>query len=154
MKKYTDLIQDILPEIEEMFPWDLEELLDNKEPLILLDIREADEFNAARIENSINVPRGILEGALDWGYDDTVPKLAAGRDKTIIVICRSGNRSALAAYTMKQMGFSRAISLKTGLRGWNDSEQALFDQAGNAVDIDDAEELFANKVSPEQMGPV
>lgn len=154
MKKYTELVQDILSEIEEVFPWDVEESLNNNEDLILLDIREADEFNSAKIANSINVPRGLLEGACDWGYDDTVPELAAGRDKDIIVICRSGNRSALAAYTMKLMGFTHAKSLKTGLRGWNDSEQELIDAKGNKVDIDDADELFANKVRPEQMQKV
>ena len=151
MKKYTELVQDILPDIKEVFPWDVEESINNNEDLILLDIREADEFTSAKIANSINVPRGLLEGACDWGYDDTVPELAAGRDKDIIVICRSGNRSALAAYTMKLMGFTKAKSLKTGLRGWNDSELELIDNNGNIVDIDDADELFANKVRPEQM---
>ncbi len=153
MKKYTDLVQDILTEIEELFPWDLEELIDNKQELILLDIREAIEFEGAKIEGSINVPRGLLEGACDWGYDDTVPVLAAGHDQDIIVICRSGNRSALAAYTMKQMGFSNTKSLKTGLRGWNDSEQKLIDSNDTIVDIDDADELFANRVRDDQKEP-
>lgn len=153
MKKYTDLVQDILTDIEEIFPWDLQEIIESRQNIILLDIRESDEYKSAKIANSINVPRGLLESACDWNYDDTVPALACARDQDIVVICRSGNRSALAAYTMKLMGFTNTRSLKTGLRGWNDSEQNLIDSNGNSVDIDDADELFTNKVRDDQKQP-
>lgn len=154
MKSFTDLVQDSLQEIEELFPWDLSEKLEDAyHSMLLLDIREPAEFEAAHIEGSISVPRGILESACDWGYDDTIPALVEARDKEVIVICRSGNRSALAALTMKQMGYKNPISLKTGLRGWNDFEQVLLDINGKQVDVDDADELFVSKVSPEQMGP-
>ena len=152
MKKYTDLVAHALESVDELFPWDLSEEMEAGRELLLLDIREPGEFGRARIESSINVPRGLLEGACDWGYDDTVPELVKARDREVIVICRSGNRSALAALTMKQMGFRQAKSLHTGLRGWNDYEQPLVDAAGNAVDIDAAEEMFASRVSKEQMG--
>lgn len=154
MKSFTDLVQDSLQEIEELFPWDLtEKMEDPYHSMLLLDIREPAEFEAAHIEGSISVPRGILESACDWGYDDTIPALVEARDKEVIVICRSGNRSALAALTMKQMGYKNPISLKTGLRGWNDFEQVLINKDGQQVDVDDADELFVSKVSPEQMGP-
>ena len=154
MKSFTDLVQDSLQEIEELFPWDLSEKLEDAySTMLLLDIREPAEFEAAHIEGSINVPRGILESACDWGYDDTIPALVEARDKEVIVICRSGNRSALAALTMKQMGYKNPVSLKTGLRGWNDFEQVLIDIDGKQVDVDDADELFVSKVSQEQMGP-
>ena len=154
MKKYTELVEAILPQIDELFPWDLDERLQQGDaPPLLLDIREPDEFNAMHIAGSINVPRGILEGACDWGYDDTVPELAAAREREVIVICRSGNRSALAAHTMQQLGYTRVKSLKTGLRGWNDNEQPLVDAGGDTVDIDEAEEFFRNKPTAEQMGP-
>ncbi len=153
VKKYTELVEAVLPQIDELFPWDLEERLQQDTNLLLLDIREPDEFRAMHIAGSLNVPRGILEGACDWGYDDTVPELAAARDREVIVICRSGNRSALAAHTMQQLGYTRVRSLKTGLRGWNDNEQPLVDATGATVDIDEAEEFFRNKPTPEQLGP-
>jgi len=154
MKSFTDLVQESLQEIEELFPWDLaEKLEDAYSTMLLLDIREPAEFAAAHIPGSISVPRGVLESACDWGYDDTIPALVEAREKEVIVICRSGNRSALAALTMKQMGYKNPISLKTGLRGWNDFEQLLVDSSGSEVDVDDADEFFASKVSPEQMGP-
>ena len=68
-------------------------------------------------------------------------------------ICRSGNRSILAAYTLQLMGYENVKSLKTGLKGWTDYEQPLVDNNNKDVDIDDADEYFASKVRPEQMKP-
>jgi rhodanese-related sulfurtransferase len=153
MKHFTDLIADALPEVEELFPWDLEDKLKQEQELILLDIREPYEFDALHIEGSINVPRGILESACDWDYEETVPELAAGREREIIVICRSGNRSVLAAHTMQRMGFKQVASLKTGVRGWNDFEQPLRNADGELVDIDDADEVLATRLRPEQRRP-
>jgi rhodanese-related sulfurtransferase len=153
MKHFTDLIAECLPQVDEIFPWDLEQKLQQAEPPLLLDVREADEFSALHIPGSINVPRGILESACDWDYDETVPELAAGREREIIVICRSGNRSILAAHTMQRMGFRHVASLKTGVRGWNDFEQPLFDGAHGEVDIDDADEILASRLREDQRRP-
>lgn len=153
MKHYTDLVAECLAEVREIMPWDLAEQLRQPTPPLLLDIREPAEFDAAHITGSVHVPRGILESACDWDYGDTVPELAAGRDRAIVLICRSGNRSVLAAHTMQRMGFSKVASLKTGVRGWNDYEQPLVDSSGRAVDIDAADELLTNRVRPEQRRP-
>ncbi|MGM0593194.1 MAG: rhodanese-like domain-containing protein [Pseudomonadota bacterium] len=153
MKHFTDLIAEALPDVEELFPWDLEERLQERDDLILLDVREPSEYDALHIKGSLNVPRGILESACDWDYDETEPELAGGREREIIVICRSGNRSVLAAQTMQRMGFKNVISLKTGIRGWNDFEQPLYDADGNQVDIDDADEILASKLRDDQKRP-
>jgi hypothetical protein len=62
-------------------------------------------------------------------------------------------RSAWAADVLQQMGIADAVSLKTGVRGWNDFEQPLVDDAGRAIDPDEAERLLAPRVSPEQRRP-
>lgn len=64
---------------------------------------------------------------MDYGYGETVPELVEARDRRVLVICRSGNRSILAAHTPGQMGFGNVVSLRTGLRGWNDDERPLYD---------------------------
>ncbi|MCW9012171.1 MAG: rhodanese-like domain-containing protein [Gammaproteobacteria bacterium] len=153
MKTFKDLIEDVLPQIKELFPWDLEERIAASDDLLLVDITEPKEFNRLHIANSINIPRGILESACDWNYDETVPELARGRDREIVIICRSGNRSALAAHTMQLMGFTNVTSLKTGLRGWNDFELPMIDEQGNEVDIDEADEYFNKGPRPDQMEP-
>ncbi len=153
MKLYTDLVAETLPQIKEVFPWDIEEIRQKNPDLIMLDTREPYEYQKARIAGTINVPRGILESACDWGYEETVPELAAARNKEILVICRSGNRSALAACTMQLMGYNKVMSLKTGIVGWNDYELPMLDTEGKAIDVDDGDAMFQPNVSQEQMGP-
>ncbi len=153
MKRYNQLVEELSKEIDELYPWDLEERFDTGEKPILLDVREPEEFDAMHIEGSINVPRGVLESACEWDYDETEPKLVEARDQDIIVICRSGHRSVLAAHTMKILGYKKPISLKTGLRGWNDYEQALINKHGETVDIDDADEFFDTKLRDDQIDP-
>ena len=116
-------------------------------------ISEPYEYARLHIPGSINVPRGVLESASEYDYEETVPELAAGRDRDVVLICRSGNRSALAACTLQQMGFTKVRSLKTGLRGWNDYEQPLVDADGNTVDIDEADDYFTTRLRPEQQKP-
>ncbi len=153
MKSFANLIDDVLPEITEIFPWDLDEKLKSNPDITLLDIREPYEFEVMRIKGSINVPRGVLESACDWGFEETVPEIACCRDREVVVICRSGNRTALAAYTMQQMGYNNVASLKTGLTGWNDYELPLVNNEGKVVDIEEGDVFFEPKVRPEQMPP-
>lgn len=152
-RRYTDLLADAQRRVREVMPWDLAAGLAGAQPPLVVDVREPAEFAQARIGGSINVPRGLLEAACDWGYDDTVPLLARARDRAVVVVCRSGSRSLLAADVMQAMGFADVASLKTGVRGWNDFEQPLLDTAGVPVDGDTAEALLAVRVRPDQLGP-
>jgi rhodanese-related sulfurtransferase len=153
MKRYDDLVADALTRVREIQPWDLRALLDAGREPTLLDVREPAEFGLLRIPGSINAPRGVLEQSCEWDYDETVPLLAAGREREIVVICRSGKRSALAADTMQQMGYVNVVSLRTGIRGWNDFEQPLVDASGRPVDGDAAEEALAPHPRSEQRRP-
>jgi rhodanese-related sulfurtransferase len=153
MKRYDDLVADALTRIKEIQPWDLRDSLAAGSELILLDVREPAEFALLRIPGAINVPRGVLEQSCEWDYDETVPMLATERDSEIVVICRSGKRSALAADVLQQMGYTRVASLRTGVRGWNDFEQPLLDGAGKPVDADTADTLLAPRLRPEQHKP-
>ena len=150
---YKTLVAEYASQVEEIFPWDLHDELDMGVNPLMVDIRCPDEFAAVHIEGSINVPRGILEIAVDYGYEETVPELVEARNRRVVVLCRSGNRSVLAAYTLKLMGFNNVASLRTGLRGWNDSEQDLIDKNMCRLDPDKVDEIFFAKVSPTQLGP-
>ena len=154
MKRFTDLVTETLATITEEFPWDIEEKMNDSEqrPLIL-DIREPDEFSAMHIQDSLHVPRGILESACEYGYEETVRELAESRDRAVVVACRSGNRSALAAFTMQLLGYQQVSSMKTGLRGWNDYELPLVDATGHKVPVDVADEFFTTRLRPDQMAP-
>ena len=153
MKTFKDIINKCLENVEELFPWDLAEMFEQGQQPMILDVREPYEFEIARIKDSLNVPRGILETACEYDYEETVPELVTAHERDIIVVCRSGNRSVLAADTMQQMGYQSVKSLKTGLKGWNEYEQVMVDTNGNEVDIDEIEKYFTPNLSPEQLAP-
>jgi len=150
MKTFLKLVEETAETVNEIFPWDLEEKLESDNPPMLVDIREPYEFDAMHIAGSISAPRGILESACEFNYEETIPELANARNKQVVLLCRSGNRTVLAAAVMQQMGFQDVASLKSGLRGWNDYEQPLVDKDNQEVDIDTADEYFAVKLRPEQ----
>jgi rhodanese-related sulfurtransferase len=151
MKSIDDFINEALQNVDELFPWDLEEKISSNADVLLLDIREPYEFDAMHISGAINVPRGILETACDYDYEETLPELVEARQREIVVICRSGKRSVLAADVMQQMGYARVLSLKTGMRGWSDYEQAMVDADNKPVDEDAAIEYFTPRLRPEQL---
>ncbi len=153
MKRYDDLVAEALARVKEVAPWDFGRRFRTGDVPLLLDVREPDEFAALRIPGSLNVPRGVLEQSCEWDYDETVPELAGGREQEILVVCRSGKRSVLAADVMQQMGFKNVTSLKLGIRGWNDAELPLEDADGNAVDADAGDALLAPRVRMEQRRP-
>lgn len=153
MKRYSDLLSDAQERVREIQPWDLRDQLAGERPPLVLDVREPAEFAQARIPGSLNVPRGVLEQACEWDFEETVPLLATRRDLPIVVVCRSGNRSLLAADVMQQMGFADVVSLKTGVRGWNDFEQALVGDAGRPVGGDDGEHRLAPRIRGDQRRP-
>ncbi|MBU0688110.1 MAG: rhodanese-like domain-containing protein [Gammaproteobacteria bacterium] len=153
MKRYDDLVNEALVRVKEVTPWDFGRRYQAGDVPLLLDIREPAEFETMRIPGSINVPRGILEQSCEWDYDETVPELASDREREIVVICRSGKRSVLAADVMQQMGFSNVVSLKLGIRGWNDAELPMEDANCNVIDADAGDELLASRIKPEQLKP-
>lgn len=150
VKTFKQLVSEHEKLIKEIMPWDLEQKLSGDHQPLVLDIREPEEFAAMHIAGSVNVSRGILEAACDYGYSETLSVLAEARAKEVVVVCRSGNRSVLAAYTMQLMGYENVISLKTGLKGWNDYEQPLVGQDHEKVGQDRAEVFLSPKVKPEQ----
>jgi rhodanese-related sulfurtransferase len=153
MKNFLELIRSCLTDVREIMPWDLEERLQENPDLMIVDVREPAEFDAMHIRGSINVPRGILESACEWDYEETVPELVKSREREVVVVCRSGYRSVLAAHSMQVLGYQNVASLQTGLRGWKDYDQPLEDGEGRDIDLDDADVYFTPQIRPEQQRP-
>lgn len=153
MLTFNDLIRDCLAGVREIMPWDLAARMAGNPDLLVVDVREPYEFDAMHIRGSLGVPRGIIESACEWDYDETVPELAASREREIVVVCRSGRRSVMAAAVMQQLGYQNVVSLRTGLRGWNDYEEPLVDREGRVVDEDVADDFFTSKLRPDQRRP-
>jgi len=106
------IVSEAKKEIKEMTPQELKKLIDNEMSVILLDVREAEQRAEGEIfaYDTFAITRGNLEFS--------VPNKIKNKDALIVTYCRGGNRGALAAQTLKKMGYKNAASLKDGLKGW------------------------------------
>lgn len=110
------LVTQAKSEIEECNLSGVEEAIQHNSSLII-DVREPEEFALGHIENAINIPRGVLEFRTDTNYPGAIASLF---DKTanIILYCRSGGRSALAAQSLSKMGYKAVVSMAGGFMAW------------------------------------
>jgi rhodanese-related sulfurtransferase len=93
---------------------------------VLIDVREPDEFQQGRIDRAVNFPRGVLEMKIHQhpavaAQCDAQLALTALASRPVYLICRSGARSALAALSLQQMGFSQVISVAGGFQAWQEA---------------------------------
>jgi rhodanese-related sulfurtransferase len=85
-------------------------VLINRQPIIMIDVRNANEFKTARIDNSLNIPLDQLAENID--------KLKKNPNKTIVVYCQKGFRSAQAVKILYKLGINNAVSIEGGLDAW------------------------------------
>lgn len=83
---------------------------------LVLDVREPQEFAGGKLPGAINIPRGVLEFQIG-----SHPQLGGAQNQPILVYCLSGGRSALAAETLKKLGFNDVVSLAGGFKAWSES---------------------------------
>jgi molybdopterin/thiamine biosynthesis adenylyltransferase/rhodanese-related sulfurtransferase len=108
---YRELLAKTKKEIQEISVDEVKKRLDAGEKLRLIDVREADEYEAGRLPGAAFIPRGLLESRIES---------EAQRDEQVIVYCSGGNRSAFAAHTLLEMGYTKVQSLKGGYSRWHD----------------------------------
>ena len=85
---------------------------------VVLDVREPTEWET-HIPGSVQIPRGILEAKADPTSPRHDPALDPGRQ--VIVYCRSGARSVLAAVTLTDLGFTDVVNLAGGITAWKEA---------------------------------
>ena len=77
---------------------------------VFLDVRERQEWDAGHIPGAVWIPKGELEGRVDRELPD--------RGRSVIVYCAVGARSALAAQTLRERGYAKAVNLAGGFVDW------------------------------------
>jgi len=80
--------------------------------VVLLDVREADEYEQGAIPGAVHLPRGFLEFQVEGRIPD--------KSAHVVVYCAAGVRSAFAAKTMTDLGYEDAVSLAGGFNRWKD----------------------------------
>ena len=82
--------------------------LAQRSDVVILDVREQDEWDAGHIPGALFIPMSEIQGRLS-----EVPK-----DKTVIVQCRSGNRSSQVTDYLQQQGFTNVRNMAGGINQW------------------------------------
>jgi adenylyltransferase/sulfurtransferase len=114
---WQQLIEKVKSEIEEMPPEQLHSMMLSENNPVIIDVREQDEFTKGHLPAAIFIPRGFLELRIEA----TVPS----RDQIICLYCGGGNRSALAARSLNEMGYTNVYSLEGGYFRWLREERPV-----------------------------
>jgi sulfur-carrier protein adenylyltransferase/sulfurtransferase len=109
---YTDLIAEVRKSIKTVSLEEIKHRLDTKQPMVLLDVREKEEFRAGYIPGAISVPRGFLEIQIEQKIPD--------KSAPVVAYCAGGTRSALAAKTLAELGYTNVESANPGFVRWKD----------------------------------
>ncbi|KGM55287.1 hypothetical protein N800_15090 [Lysobacter daejeonensis GH1-9] len=113
----ADLVADARRQIREISPSQYA-----ADPLacVLIDVREPAEFETGHIASAINIPRGVLEFQVDAhpAVANVSDPALSHKTQPIVVYCRTGGRSALAALNLQRMGFTDVRSIAGGITEW------------------------------------
>ena len=117
----ADFVDRALAEIEEISPEEAFRRLSapDREGWHFVDVREPDEYAAGHLPAAKSSPRGFLEVRADLEHYKRDPWLT-DRNRPMVLYCGGGHRSALAAQTLQQMGFTRVVSMAEGWTGWTE----------------------------------
>jgi molybdopterin/thiamine biosynthesis adenylyltransferase len=111
---FQELIKSVKGEIKEIAPEEVRERLEAGEPWTILDVREQNEWEEGHLEASHLIPRGFLEIRVESSLID--------KEKPLVVYCAGGVRSALAAKTLQDMGYTNVVSMGGGFTRWRELE--------------------------------
>lgn len=106
--KFLQIVEQARSRIPECSATELKAMLEDGSPLVVIDVRERHEFEAGHLEGSVHIGKGVLERDIE--------KHGLADDARLVLYCGGGFRSAIAAQSLKQMGFSNASSLWGGWR--------------------------------------
>ena len=110
---YGDLVAAARKEIRDVPAAELKARLDAKEALVLVDVREKEEFRGGYLPGAVSVPRGFLEQNIEARVPD--------KNTLVVTYCAGGSRAFLAAATLRQFGYANVECFGAGFPRWKDS---------------------------------
>jgi rhodanese-related sulfurtransferase len=121
-KEYEDataMVADAKTRITEISTEEFRSMYESEEPFILIDVRMKAEHDAGYIPGAVNMPRGALEFRIDnekiW---DDEGMYAPIKEDMLIIYCKSGKRSVLAAETLQKLGYKNVKAVEGGFLKW------------------------------------
>ena len=102
------MVEQVRTRIPECSAIEFKAMLEDGSPLVVIDVRERHEFEAGHLEGSVHIGKGVLERDIE--------KHELSDNALLVLYCGGGFRSAIAAASLKDMGYSNAYSLWGGWR--------------------------------------
>lgn len=116
-KTYSDLLSEVKSAIRTVSLDEIKRRLEAREGYVLVDVREKDEVRQGFIPGAVSIPRGFLEMQAEQKLPD--------KSEKIVVYCAGGVRSAFAAKTLSELGYSNVESANPGFVRWKDLGYAI-----------------------------
>ena len=113
MATFSEVLARVKSEIREVSVDETKQLSVGTTGPVLIDVRERDEYEQGYITGAQWIPRGFLEIKVEDAVSD--------RDQEIIIYCAGGTRSALAAKSLLELGYTNVASMAGGFRAWKNA---------------------------------
>jgi molybdopterin/thiamine biosynthesis adenylyltransferase/rhodanese-related sulfurtransferase len=138
MATFRDLLTQTKAEIREVTTAEADEARHAAGALVL-DVREPDEYEQGAIPGSLHIPRGQLESNIEGRVPD--------RDTPVLIVCAAGVRSAFAAKTLGELGYTDVVSVAGGFNRWKDEDREW--QAPRTLDAEQRSRYQRHLLLPE-----
>jgi len=139
------MVEKAMKSVSFITPDELHELMENYEVYTLIDVRQELEHYRGFIPGSVNIPRGSLEFSIsDPVFWDGIGLYEPEKDERIILYCLKGQRSTLAAESIKKLGYKNVFVIEGGFKNWELSYPDIFEK--------DLEKLSGQDAKPKKSG--
>lgn len=105
-----DMVAKAKAEVKKIPAADVKAAIDKKEKVVILDVRDSNEYAAGHLPGAINVSRGTLEFGI-WGK-------VSDQNAKMYVYCKTAGRSALATKTLNDLGYKNAVLMDAQFEDW------------------------------------
>jgi rhodanese-related sulfurtransferase len=110
---FLKLVDDAKSRIKEANFREIKRRLEGREKLILIDVREDNEWARGHLPGAVHLGKGIIERDIEETFPD--------KEAPLVLYCGGGFRSALVADNLQKMGYANVISMDGGWRGWTEA---------------------------------
>lgn len=116
-KTPDEIVREARSAIKEISVGEVKKMIDADKTIVILDVRDRDEFETGHIPRAINISRGMLEFKVNL----TIPE----KNALIIVYCGIDLRGPLATKTLNDLGYRNAVNMIGGLKSWKEAGYPL-----------------------------
>ncbi|HVF73705.1 MAG TPA: molybdopterin-synthase adenylyltransferase MoeB [Acidimicrobiales bacterium] len=116
MPTFRELLSQAKSKIREVDTATAEQTITTDPNAVVVDVREADEYEQGALPNAVHIPRGFLELQIE--------NKVADRDTPVVVYCAGGVRSAFAAASLQDLGYTNVVSMAGGFGKWKNEGRA------------------------------